>query len=170
MTRIRVPQPRRGGIPGIVRRIWTWPTSLVGHAVARLTACAGPTRIGSGAAQCWLYRLPPGKSGSFGAIALGHVIIVAPAIKSPPEADVLAHELSHARQHDWLGPAYLPAHAVCQLVSALLHLVRPVPGFPPLHAYNPLERRFLCVPFDALLDPALRASAAMAEARRAFGL
>jgi hypothetical protein len=66
---------------------------------------------------------------------------------------VLAHELSHTRQHTWLGPLYLPVHAFFQSVSAIASLVRPVRGFPPQHAYNPLERVLLYVPFDALVVP-----------------
>lgn len=66
---------------------------------------------------------------------------------------MLAHELSHTRQHTWLGPVYLPVHVVCQIVSVLASLVRPIPTFSRLHAYNPLERIFLSVPFDVLVDP-----------------
>jgi hypothetical protein len=65
---------------------------------------------------------------------------------------VLAHELSHTRQHAWLGPLYLPVHAFFQMVSALASFVRPLRGFPPQHAYNPLERILLYVPFDVLVD------------------
>jgi hypothetical protein len=170
MTAIRIPAPRRGGILGALRWLWTLPTSLVGHAAARLAGCDSPTRIGGAAARCWLYRLPPRKRRSFGAIALGHVIIVSTQVSGPSEPAILAHELSHARQHDWLGPAYLPIHAICQAASALLHLVRPIPGYPPMHAYNPLERHFLCVPFDSLVDPQERSSEAMEQVQRAFGL
>lgn len=64
---------------------------------------------------------------------------------------MLAHELSHTRQHDWLGPAYLPLHGVFQVLSCVVALLRPIRGYPPQHAYNPLERAFLAVPFDALV-------------------
>ncbi len=60
--------------------------------------------------------------------------------------------MSHTRQHDWLGPIYLPLHILCQMVSVAIHRVRPVPGLTPLHAYNPLERTLLHVPFDVLLE------------------
>jgi hypothetical protein len=33
-----------------------------------------------------------------------------------------------------------------------MNRVRPLPGFTPLHAYNPLERTLLHVPFDVLLE------------------
>ena len=78
--------------------------------------------------------------------------MVEPEFLRGREAWVLAHELSHVRQHDWLGPLYLPAHALLQLTSVLGALVRPRRGYPPQHAYNPLERAFLCVPFDVLVS------------------
>ena len=86
------------------------------------------------------------------------------------EAWVLAHELSHARQHDFLGPVYLPAHALCQLVSALLCAIRPIRGYPPQHAYNPLERAFLCVPFDVLVSREAPSGPRALELLKAFEL
>ena len=69
---------------------------------------------------------------------------------------LLAHELSHARQHDWLGPAYLPAHAMLLALSAVMSLIRPRPSpsdarLSPWHAYNPLERVLIDVPIDAVV-------------------
>lgn len=65
---------------------------------------------------------------------------------------MLAHELSHTLQHDWLGPAYLPLHILCQIASSAINRARPVTGFTAIHAYNPLERVLLHVPFDVLLE------------------
>jgi hypothetical protein len=65
----------------------------------------------------------------------------------------IAHELSHSRQHDWLGPMYLPIQAVLELLSVLIYLVRPLGKYSPWHAYNPLERIFICVPIDVIVNP-----------------
>jgi hypothetical protein len=35
-------------------------------------------------------------------------------------------------------------------LSGMISLIRPVAGFSPWHAYNPLERVLICVPIDAL--------------------
>ena len=86
----------------------------------------------------------------FGAIAIGHAIIVEPAFLERYGPWLLAHELAHTLQHDWLGPAYLPSHALSQLTSALIYAFRRRPGFSPWHTYNPLERIFICVPADAV--------------------
>ncbi|MBV9969095.1 MAG: hypothetical protein JO228_03850, partial [Xanthobacteraceae bacterium] len=83
---------------------------------------------------------------------------------------LLAHELSHARQHDWLGPAYLPAHAILLALSAAISLVRPVAGFSRWHAHNPLERLLICVPIDALAMASRPQGALADEVLRAFGL
>jgi hypothetical protein len=87
-------------------------------------------------------------------VAIGHAVLAENSFVSGHRGRwVLAHELSHTRQHDWLGPAYLPLHTLCQVASVVLARVRPIPGFTPQHAYNPLERVFLHVPFDVLLEP-----------------
>ena len=59
--------------------------------------------------------------------------------------------LSHAA-HDWLGPAYLPLHAILQAVSVMCYFIRPIAKFSPWHAYNPLERVLICVPIDVIVD------------------
>lgn len=138
---------------GILRAVWTAPTTAIGHAVAIAAGCGRPVRIGGNAARAWLYRLPPGRFARFGAIAIGHAIIAQPEFFARHGRWLLAHELAHTRQHDWLGPAYLPVHALFQALSALIYLVRPVARHSPVHAYNPLERRFICVPIDAIGDP-----------------
>jgi hypothetical protein len=83
---------------------------------------------------------------------------------------VLAHELSHTRQHAWLGPFYLPIHFLLQIMSALAFVVRPTPNFPPQHAYNPLERLLLYVPFDVLVNPAVIAAEERDVIWDAFGI
>jgi hypothetical protein len=150
MYSLTMPTARRGGAIGALRRAWTAPTNLVGHAIARMLGCAKPQRIGGEATRASLYCPPAGRLTAWRAVAIGHVIIVEPALLARHGRWLLAHELSHARQHDWLGPMYLPAHVVLLALSGAISLVRPVARFSPWHAYNPLERVLICVPIDAL--------------------
>ncbi len=170
MVRIQVPAIRKGSAFGPLRALWTMPTTLIGHAAARISGCGRPERIGGPATRAWLYRLPPRRFRGFGAIAIGHAIIAEPAFLERYGAWLLAHELAHTRQHDWLGPAYLPLHALSQLASALIYAIRPRAGFSPWHTYNPLERVFICVPADAVADPPPPGDPHAVRVLRAFGL
>jgi hypothetical protein len=106
-----------------------------------------------------------------GAVAIGHVVVAERSFISGYRGRwVLAHELSHARQHDWLGPAYLPLHMLCQIASVVLTRMRPMPGFTPVHAYNPLERLLLHVPFDVLLESEESLTSGDPRVLNAFGL
>src|SRR5689334_17097230 len=140
---MRPPKPRGGGAFALARAIWTAPTTSIGCGFARLCGCGPSARIGGRAVAAYLYRLPQGRLRGLGAIAIGHAIVVEPEFIAGRERWILAHELSHALQHDWLGPAYLVIHALFQLVSVIASGIRPISGFPPQHAYNPLERRWL---------------------------
>ncbi len=153
MTRISIPAARRNGALGAFRKAWTAPTSLIGHGVARLLRCGRPQRVGGQATRAWLYCLPAGRFKGLRGIAIGHVIILEPAFLAAHGRWVLAHELAHTRQHDWLGPTYLPVHAMLLFLSMVIFLFRPVPKFSPWHAYNPLERVLICVPIDVIADP-----------------
>ena len=170
MNCLCVPVPRRQGLLKMVRAIWTAPTNLLGHIFARMFGATGAERIGGAATTAHLYRLPDGRCRGIGAIAIGHVVIVEREFMRDRRDWLLAHELSHTRQHDWLGPAYLVIHGLFQLISALAHKFAPVPGFPPQHAHNPLEREWICVPFDILTlkDPPSGAEAS--ALLRAYGL
>jgi hypothetical protein len=170
MTRLSVPMARRGGAIGALRRAWTAPTNLVGHATARIVGCGRPQRIGGEATRASLYCLPAGRLPAWRAVAIGHVIIVEPALLARHGRWLLAHELSHARQHDWLGPAYLPAHAMLLALSAVISLIRPVAGVSPWHAYNPLEHVLICVPIDALAVSPPPEGALADDIFQAFGL
>jgi len=168
LTRISIPAARRGGAIGAIRQVWTAPTTLIGHATARMLGCRKPQRIGGQATRAWLYRLPAARFKRWRAVAIGHVIIVEPALLARHGRWLLAHELAHARQHDWLGPAYLPVHAMLLFFSMVMSCFRPIAGFSPWHAYNPLERVLICVPIDAIAVPP---EGALADAvLRAFGL
>jgi hypothetical protein len=68
---------------------------------------------------------------------------------------VLAHELAHTRQHDVLGPLYLPLHILAQTTSTALSLILPGRVRSRVHAYNPLEHTFICLGAQACHDLAL---------------
>jgi hypothetical protein len=170
MTRLSMPTARRRGAMGALRRVWTAPTNVIGHAIAKMLGCRKPQRVGGEATRASLYCLPAGRLTAWRAVAIGHVIIVEPALLAKHGRWLLAHELSHARQHDWLGPAYLPVHATLLCLSAVMFLFRPLRGFSPWHAYNPLERVLICVPIDAIAVPPLPAGAVADDVLHAFGL
>jgi hypothetical protein len=65
---------------------------------------------------------------------------------------ILAHELAHTRQHDWLGPLYLPLHILAQLTSAILSLGGR-PRVSRVHDHNPLEQTFICLSVGATSPP-----------------
>jgi hypothetical protein len=137
----------------MARAIWTLPTNLLGHAVGVLVSGSRGERVGSDAAPGWLYRIRFSSLKPIGAITLGHVVLASPEfLEGVHGRVVLAHELSHARQHDILGPAYLPIHGAIQVACAIAFLVRPLAGSDPVHARNPLEQRWLCLGFDAYRD------------------
>jgi hypothetical protein len=170
MTRLLVPTARKAGLVSALRAGWTAPTTFIGHAAARLLGCGRPQRVGGGATKAWLYLLPVGRFESMRGIAIGHAIIVEPAFLAARGRWLLAHELAHTRQHDWLGPTYLPVHAMLLLVSAAVSFFRPLAGFSPWHAYNPLERILICVPIDAVTNPPAPESALADGVLREFGL
>jgi hypothetical protein len=170
MYSVVIPTPRKGRAIGALRRAWTAPTNFVGHAMARMLGCGWPRPIGGEATRASLYCLPAGRLTAWRAVAIGHVIIVEPALLARHGRWLLAHELSHARQHDWLGPVYLPAHAMLLTLSAAISLFRPVARFSPWHAYNPLERVMICVPIDALVGSPPPQGALADDVLRAFGL
>jgi hypothetical protein len=154
---------------GAVRAVWTAPTTMAGHAIARLAGCGRPQRIGGPAARAWLYRLPEGRLKGFGAIAVGHAIIVEPELLARRGVWLLAHELAHTCQHDWLGPFYLPLHGLLQVLSAVIYFILGGGPYSPVHAYNPLERLFICVPVDIMDGPVPHGEAAR-RVLLAFGL
>jgi hypothetical protein len=145
-------QPKRRS-SGVLHRLWLAPTNWLGRTLAKLLRAHGPFHVGSDRAPAVYFLLPDNFRWWFGAVALGHVILAQPGfLRGESGKWIMAHELSHTRQHDVLGPLYLPLHGLLQLVSALLSLARPLPGYSMVHAYNPLERSFLCIPFDYLVE------------------
>lgn len=140
------PRPRLAGPIGWLRALWTAPTNLIGHLAGLLVSGGRPRRVQGPAAGAWLYGIRRGLGLDWvGAVTLGHVILYRPGMFDGRAGRlILAHELAHTRQHDWLGPIYLPLHILAQTVSALLSI-----GHPPVHSRvhdnNPLEQTFICL-------------------------
>ena len=142
----------------MVRGIWTLPTNLLGHLAGLLVSGRWPRRVGGPAATGWLYPIRRGLGLDWvGAVTLGHAILYRPGLLDGLTLSArltLAHELSHTRQHDWLGPLYLPLHILAQSVSAVLSCClgeRPVVS--RVHDHNPLEQTFICIAAGATHGP-----------------
>ncbi|MBK6848129.1 MAG: hypothetical protein IPG96_11540 [Proteobacteria bacterium] len=149
---LRMPAPRsRQRAVRVLRALWTLPTDLVGHSVGLLVSGGrGVRRIGGPAAVATIYPCRIPCPWQFGAVTLGQAIIYRPPLAEGIGGRLLlAHELAHSRQHDVLGPLYLPAHLLVQLISALVFVGRRSRSGDPIHAHNPLEQRWLCLGFDA---------------------
>lgn len=151
--RLRRPRPRsRAPLVRLARGLWTLPTNLLGHLAGWLVSGRPPRRVQGPAAIGWLYPIRPGMGLDWvGAVTLGHAILFRPGMLDDGTAAAritLAHELAHTRQHDWLGPLYLPLHVLAQLASALATGGRPT-VVSRVHDLNPLEQRFICVPVGA---------------------
>jgi hypothetical protein len=141
----------------LVRGVWTLPTNVLGH-VAGFVASGGklPRRVGGPAAVGWLYPIKAGIGLDWvGAVTLGHAILYRRGFVEGRELRarlVLAHELAHTRQHDRLGPLYLPFHIAAQAASTLLSFGRPV-IISRQHDRNPLEQTFICLGAGATRAP-----------------
>jgi hypothetical protein len=85
-----------------------------------------------------------------GAITIGDVVLYDEPFMTGLRGRVLfAHELAHVAQHRILGPFYLAAHAIAQLVSALRAWGKGSRLVDLVHAHNPLEQCWIRLPFDA---------------------
>ena len=172
-NRVRWPRPRsRRVLARMARWLWTLPTNLVGHLAGLIVSGRLPKRVGGAAATAWLYQIRPGMGlGWVGAVTLGHAILHRPGFLGGDDLHArltLAHELGHCRQHEWLGPLYLPLHIVAQAVSALLSIGRPV-AVSRVHDRNPLEQTFICLAAGATRAP-LPAGVDTAAFLDAFGV
>jgi hypothetical protein len=175
-NRVRWPRPRSGALVArVLRALWTLPTNVVGH-LAGFVVSGGPRRrVGGPAAAAWVYPIRRGLGLDWvGAVTLGHAILARPGVLDGAGAHArltLAHELAHARQHDWLGALYLPLHILAQLTSAALSL-RGAPVVSRVHDDNPLEQTFICLSAGATRPPypeALVDEAARERFLAAFG-
>lgn len=144
---------RRSGHPvlRVLRGLWILPTNLLGHLAGLVVSGRRPAKVGGPAAVGWVYPIRAGIGLDWvGAVTLGHAILYRPGIfDGEVGRAILAHELAHTRQHDVLGPAYLPLHVLAQSVSALLSVVLPGRVRSRVHAYNPLEQTFICLGANA---------------------
>ncbi len=104
--------------------------------------------MGGPAARGWLYPIRDGLGLDWvGAVTIGHAILHRPGLLDSGTVAArltLAHELAHTRQHDRLGPLYLPLHILAQTLSALLSIGRPV-SFTRVHDRNPLEQSWIAI-------------------------
>jgi len=155
----------------LARALWTLPTNVLGHLAGLLASGRRPRRVGGAAAVGWLYPIRAGLGLDWvGAVTLGHAILHRPGVLDAPTVAArltLAHELAHTRQHDRLGPLYLPLHILSQAASALLTRGKPV-TVSRVHDFNLLEQTWIAIPSSAPHAP--RASdAEVAEMLAAFG-
>jgi hypothetical protein len=171
--RLRRPRPRhRGPLIRAARALWTLPTNLLGHLAGLLASGRLPRRVGGSAAVGWLYPIRPGWGLDWvGAVTIGHAILYRPGVLDGPTTAArltLAHELAHTRQHDLLGPLYLPLHILAQAVSAVLTRGRPT-TVSRVHDLNPLEQTFIAIPSSAPYAPR-ESDADVADVLAAFGV
>lgn len=143
------PAPRRSGLAvRLLRGLWILPTNLIGHLAGRLVSGRAGKRVGGPAAVGWLYPIRDGLGLDWvGAVTIGHAILYRPGMLDAGTLAgrlTLAHELAHTRQHDRLGPLYLPLHILAQAISALLSIGRRV-AFTRVHDRNPLEQTFIAI-------------------------
>lgn len=156
-SRAKIPRPRRRHpLVRVVRGLWTLPTNLIGHVAGLAVSGRLPRPVGGPCGRGWLYPIRRGIGLDWvGAVTLGNAILCTPGLLDGATLKArltLAHELAHTRQHDWLGPLYLPLHILAQAVSALLSLGRPV-VVSRVHDRNPLEQTFICLSAGATRPP-----------------
>jgi hypothetical protein len=156
-ARVRWPRPRSRALAvRALRALWTLPTNLLGHLAGVVVSGGRGRQVGGPAARARVYRIRPGLGLDWvGAVTLGHAILARPGLLDGPSLHArltLAHELAHTRQHDWLGPLYLPLHVLAQSASAALSVGgRPVVS--RVHDRNPLEQTFICIGAGATRPP-----------------
>jgi hypothetical protein len=149
---VREPRPRSRLLAiRVLRGCWTLPTNIVGHLTGIALTRHPPRRVRSDAAEGWFYSL---RDLSFGreitALTLGHVILYRPQRLAGTEGRmILAHELAHTRQHDVLGPLYLPLHIAAEVGSVIATSLLGARGERAVHRFNPLEQSFICIPASA---------------------
>ena len=151
--RMRRPRPRsRRVLIRLIRGLWTLPTNLLGHLAGLVVSGRPQRRVRGPAAVGWLYPIRPGFGLDWvGAVTLGHAILYRPGMLDDGTLQArltLAHELAHTRQHDLLGPLYLPLHIVSQAASALI-MRGGSTMVSRVHDANPLEQTFICIPASA---------------------
>lgn len=171
--RLTRPRPRsRAWSVRLARALWTLPTNLLGHLAGLAVSGGLPRRVGGPAAVGWLYPIRPRLGLDWvGAVTIGHAILHRPgALEGSTTAArlTLAHELAHTRQHDRLGPFYLPLHILSQAASAVLTRKKPV-TVSRVHDLNLLEQTWIAVPASAPHAPPA-SDEEVSEVLAAFGV
>lgn len=147
-SRVQIPRPRsRHTAVRLARAVWTAPTNAFGWLACRLLSGKPGVRVGGTRASGWIYPVRRGIGLDWmGAVTLGHHILYREGMFDGVRGRLtLAHELAHTRQHDVLGPAYLPLHVVSQVVSVAISLFRGRPVHSRVHDHNPLEQTFIAL-------------------------
>src|SRR5512132_3383596 len=144
-----MPAPRSSSpLLRALRFAWTLPTNALAHLACRLLLSGEPpVRAGGRAAMGWIYPVRRGIGLDWmKAVTCGHVILYRRGLFDGVKGRaILAHALAHTRQHDVLGPLYLPLHAAAQAASALISLFPGRPVHSRVHDHNPLEQTFICI-------------------------
>jgi hypothetical protein len=171
--RIMRPRPRSRALPvRLLRALWTLPTNLLGHLAGLVVSGGLPRRVGGPSAVGWLYPIRARLGLDWvGAVTIGHAILHRPGLLDQPTRAArltLAHELAHTRQHDRLGPLYLPLHVLSQAASALLTRGKPV-TVSHVHDFNLLEQTWIAIPSSAPHAPHA-SNEEVAEVLAAFGV
>ncbi len=176
-SRVRLPAPRSSALAVVLLRgLWTLPTNLIGHLLCLLLSGRRGRKVGSGAGTGWIYPVRPGIGLDWmGAVTLGNAILYRQGMFDGLRGQlVLAHELAHTRQHDLLGPLYLPLHLLCQAASLLISLLQPGSvRHSRVHDHNPLEQTFISLAAgatDVWPAEAQRAGVTVTRMLAAFGL
>jgi Domain of unknown function (DUF4157) len=136
----------------LLRFLWTAPTTMLGHALGLALARRVPVPVRGVAAAGWFYPFAPNvRTGAMTAITIGHAILYQPdKIDGLEGRLILAHELAHTRQHDALGPFYLPVHLVAEAISILVtRAFGASAGVRAVHGHNAMEQTFICLPASA---------------------
>ena len=170
---LRRPPRRSRALPvRLLRGLWTLPTNLLGHLAGLVASGRLPRRVGGPAAVGWLYPIRAGLGLDWvGAVTIGHAILHRPGVLDGPTTAArltLAHELAHTRQHDRLGPFYLPLHILSQAASALLTRGKPI-TVSRVHDLNLLEQTLIAIPASAPYAPHA-SEAEVSAALAAFGV
>ncbi|MFN2490003.1 MAG: hypothetical protein ABR529_09745 [Actinomycetota bacterium] len=94
----------------LLRRTWAAPASLLGLLLAPFF---GRRSVRDGVLLCEGAGWPRRLGFRYRAMTLGHVVL---CIDEVDDA-LLGHELVHVRQHEMLGPLFLPSYALASLVA-----------------------------------------------------
>jgi hypothetical protein len=155
-----------------LRFVWTLPTNLLGRGLCLLVSGERGRAVGGPMARGRIYKVRKGIGLDWmGGVTLGHHILYREGLFDGERGRlVLAHELAHTRQHELLGPLYLPLHIVCQTISAAISLFTGRPRHSRVHDHNPLEQTFICIAAGATDAWPIESGIPVEEMKRAFSV